>query len=61
MKIAGVSIVMILGLVNLLLLSFQLSSGLRWIKLPFGVHRKTGIILFVTALLHGILGIIAQL
>lgn len=61
MKIGGVSIILVLGLVNLLLLSFQLSSGLRWIKVPYGVHRKTGIALFVTALIHGILGIIAQL
>jgi hypothetical protein len=61
MKIGGVSIILILGLVNLLLLSLQLSSGLRWIKLPFGIHRKTGIALFVTALIHGILGIVAQL
>jgi len=61
MKIGGVSIILILGLVNLLLLSLQLSSGLRWIKLPFGIHRKTGIALFVTALIHAILGIVAQL
>lgn len=61
MKIGGVSIILVLGLVNLLLLSLQLSSGLRWIKVPYGVHRKTGIALFVTALIHGILGIIAQL
>lgn len=61
MKISGVSIILILGLINLLLLSLQLSSGLRWIKLPLGVHRKTGIALFVTAVIHGILGIIAQL
>ncbi len=61
MKIGGVSIILVLGLINLLLLSLQLSSGLRWIKLPFGVHRKTGIALFVTALVHGILGVIAQL
>ena len=61
MKIGGVSIILILGLVNLLLLSLQLSSGLRWIKLPSGVHRKTGIALFVTALIHGIIGIIVQL
>lgn len=61
MKIGGVSIILILGLINLLLLSLQLSSGLRWIKLPFGVHRKTGIALFVTALIHGVLGIIVQL
>ncbi len=61
MKIGGVSIILVLGLINLLLLSLQLSSGLRWIKLPFGIHRKTGIALFVTALIHGVLGIISQL
>lgn len=61
MKVGGVSIILILGLINLLLLSLQLSSGLRWIKLPFGVHRKVGITLFITALIHGILGIVAQL
>lgn len=61
MKIGGVSIILVLGLINLLLLSLQLSSGLRWIKLPFGIHRKTGIALFVTAVIHGVLGIISQL
>ena len=61
MKIGGVSPILLLGIVNLLLLSFQLSTGLRWVKVPFGVHRKTGIALFVSALLHGILGLIAQM
>ena len=61
MKIGGVSPILLLGIVNLLLLSFQLSSGLRWVKVPFGVHRKTGIALFISALLHGILGLISQM
>jgi hypothetical protein len=61
MKIGGVSIILLLGLINLALLSLQLGSGLRWIKLPLGVHRKAGITLFVTAVIHGILGIISQL
>ena len=61
MKIGGVSPILLLGIVNLLLLSFQLSTGLRWVKVPFGVHRKTGIALFVSALLHGILGLISQM
>ena len=47
MKTGGVSLILILGIVNLLLLSFQLSTGLRWVKVPFGVHRKTGIVLLV--------------
>ena len=61
MKPDGVSPILLLGIVNLLLLSFQLSTGLRWVKVPFGVHRKTGIALFVSALLHGALGLIAQM
>ena len=32
MKIGGISIVLILGMINFLLLLFQLSSGMRWIK-----------------------------
>lgn len=60
MTIGGVSIILIGGLVNLALLLFQLLSGLRYIKVPFGIHRKTGIILVVCAVIHGILGFIAQ-
>lgn len=60
MTIGGVSIILIGGLVNLILLLFQLLSGLRYIKVPFGIHRKTGIILIFCAVIHGILGFIAQ-
>ncbi len=60
MKIGGVSIILVLGLINMVLLSVQLASGLRWIKIPFGLHRKNGILLFVTAMVHGLLAIIAQ-
>ena len=60
MKIGGVSIVLILGICNFILLLFQISSGLRWIRVPMGVHRKTGIILFIMALIHGTLGILTQ-
>ncbi len=53
MKIGGISIVLILGIANFILLLFQLSSGLRWIRIPMTLHRKTGITLFITALTHG--------
>ncbi|MBI5966575.1 MAG: hypothetical protein HY882_01770 [Deltaproteobacteria bacterium] len=59
MKIGGVSIILILGIGNFVLLLFQLSSGLRWIKVPFNVHRKTGIALFVVAVIHATLAILA--
>jgi hypothetical protein len=52
------TIVPILGLVNLLLLLFQISTGLRWIKASLAVHRKTGITLFIIAIIHGTLAMI---
>ena len=58
MVIGGISIILILGIINFLLLLFQLATGLRWIKVRFGVHRKTGILLFVIATIHGLLGIL---
>lgn len=61
MVIGGISIIFILGIINFLLLLFQLSTGLRWIKVKFGVHRKTGILLFIVACIHGFLGILANL
>jgi len=60
MKIGGISIVLILGITNFILLLFQLSSGLRWIRIPMALHRKTGITLFITALTHGTLAILTQ-
>lgn len=58
--IGGVSIILILGILNMLLILFQISTGLRWIGVPFHVHRKTAIILFFTAALHGILAIFSN-
>jgi len=61
MVIGGISVILILGVINFMLLLFQLSTGLRWIKVKFGVHRKTGILLFITAFIHGFLGILVNL
>jgi hypothetical protein len=60
MKIGGVSIILILGLVNMILVLFQLSTGLRWIKVPFQMHRRTGMLLFISATIHGILAYLAN-
>ncbi len=60
MKIGGVSILLILGIVNFLLLLFQLSSGLRFVRVRMTIHRKTGITLFITAFIHGTLAILTQ-
>ena len=53
MTIGGVSIILILGIINFLLLIIQLTSGLHIIKMSFGVHKNTGIILFITILRFG--------
>jgi hypothetical protein len=60
-KTRGGSPILILGIVNLMLVTFRISSGLRWIKAPCGVHRKAGNGIFVSAVVHGVLGLIAQL
>jgi hypothetical protein len=56
--IGGISIVLILGVINFLLILFQLSSGLRLIKVSFLTHRKTGLALLISASLHALLGIL---
>lgn len=60
MSVGGVSIILILGLCNLVLLLFQAATGLRIIKVKFGVHKKTGIALLIIALIHAFLGIAAS-
>jgi hypothetical protein len=60
MTIGGVSIILILGICNLLLILFQLLSGLRVIKVKFGVHKKTGVTLLVVAIIHGFLAFFAS-
>jgi len=60
MTLGGISIILILGILNFLLILFQLSSGRRWIKVPFGVHRKTGTILLISATLHGVLAFLVS-
>lgn len=60
MTIGGLSIILLLGILNFLLILFQLSTGLRWIRMPFGVHKKTGLTLLISATLHAILALLAS-
>ena len=60
MTIGGISIILILGICNLLLVLFQAASGLRLIKAKFGVHKKVGPVLVIFALTHGLLAILAS-
>lgn len=59
MSVEGISIILVLGICNLALILFQLATGLRIIKIRLGVHKKTGIVLLVVAVVHGILAILA--
>jgi hypothetical protein len=54
------NIILILGIINFLLVLLQVASGLRYIKLPFAVHKNAGIVLLVTATLHGAIAILAD-
>jgi hypothetical protein len=60
MTIAGVSIILILGICNLLLVLFQAASGLRIIKPKFGVHKKVGLILVIFVVAHAALAIFSN-
>ncbi|MBW1897698.1 MAG: hypothetical protein JRI61_01415 [Deltaproteobacteria bacterium] len=60
MKIGGISILLITGILNGLLVLFQAGSGLGYVKVSFGVHRKTGIALCFTAMIHAFLAIFAH-
>lgn len=60
MTIAGVSIILLLGLANLVLILFQLATGLRLIRVRVGVHKRTGIALLVLAILHGTLAFLVS-
>ena len=60
MNIGGISIILMLGILNFLLILFQMSTGLRWIKVPFGVHKKSGMILLISATLHAVIAFLAS-
>ncbi|MCX5863812.1 MAG: hypothetical protein NTW42_01890 [Deltaproteobacteria bacterium] len=58
MRIGGMSLVQILGAINFMLLMFQLFSGRHWIQVKSGIHRKVGMVLVVTASVHGFLAMV---
>ncbi len=57
--IGDVPIILILGIFNFLIILFQLSTGMRWIKVSFLTHRKSGILLLFSASVHALLGILS--
>lgn len=60
MNVGGVSIILILGILNFFLLMFQFLSGRRIIRVSPSVHRNMGTVFLIAALAHGILGILAN-
>jgi hypothetical protein len=60
MTIGGISIILILGIVNFALIAFQLLGGLRVIRASFKAHKYAGIILCITATLHGVLALLVS-
>lgn len=47
------SLILPLGIINIVLVMVQVLSGLKYIKIPFKAHKYCGIALGVFALLHG--------
>jgi hypothetical protein len=60
MKIGGVSIILVLGIINFILLVFQILTGYHKIKVRIGTHKKAGWVLFAFAFIHGLIGILAN-
>ena len=60
MTIGGISIILVLGIVNFALVAFQLLGGLRVIRMPFWPHKYAGIILSITATIHGVLALLVS-
>lgn len=60
MTIAGVSLVLILGIVNLVLVLFQVSTGKKWLRVSFAWHRRLGLVLLLTAIAHGVLAYLSR-
>jgi len=58
METSEISLVQILGLINFMLLMFQLFSGQHWIQVKIGIHRKVGLAFVATASLHGFLALV---
>lgn len=54
------SVILLLGIVNFLLLLFQLITGMRWVKVKIGTHRKTGVLLVIVASVHGLFAVLAH-
>jgi len=55
--IAGKPLHVWLGIILLLQVIFQVSTGKLWLKVPFIYHRKNGILLALVASVHAFFGL----
>jgi len=53
-------VILILGIINFVLVLLGVASGMKYIKISFIAHKRAGIILLVTAALHGTLALLAD-
>ncbi len=60
MTICGVSVILILGIVNMILILFQICTGLRWISLPLRWHRGGAFALLLSSLAHATLAFLTH-
>ncbi|MDI6844945.1 MAG: hypothetical protein QME28_02285 [Candidatus Saccharicenans sp.] len=60
MTLAGISLVLLLGIINLILVVFQVSTGKKWLKVNFTWHRRLGILLLFTAIIHAVLAYLSR-
>jgi len=54
------NIILLLGIINFLLVLFQVASGMRFIKMSFAAHKWAGIALLISATIHGTFAILAH-
>jgi hypothetical protein len=54
------NIILVLGIINFVLVLFQVASGMRYITMSFAAHKRAGITLLITATLHGAIAIFAD-
>lgn len=52
------SLILPLGIINLMLVALQILGGLKIIKIPFKWHKNLGITLGFFVVLHGLIAII---
>lgn len=57
MSIGNTSIIFLLGILNIILIVFQLLTGLHIIKFKIRLHKTVGIILLISSMVHGLLAI----